>query len=145
MATKKDPCADYASTIKQFEYKEVKYLALKAALRNNVCEVYAIRRLSRSDRPSHRRFLCTNNVELLNSENGIRVLGFRRPTKLPPFDERKHNLIITWDIFMQDFRCLNMDDCYKTREYPINDCFWPFFNEVILPMRTGEKMDYMDT
>jgi hypothetical protein len=135
---------DYGETIKKYEYLEVRYGPLRTALLKSVCEVYVIRRHKKTGRPIHRRFFCTNSMELLNSDNGRNILGYRAPTNSLRYDPKKKNLIVTWDIMMQDWRCLNMDECYKTREYPING-FWEFFNEVILPMRTEEKMRFMDT
>jgi hypothetical protein len=64
--------------------------------------------------------LCTNSSELLNSTNGRSLFGFRPPKGLPPYDPKQKNLIITWDIFMMDYRCVNMDECYLVRSYPMN-------------------------
>jgi hypothetical protein len=134
----------YADTIKKYEYQPVLYGPLRVSLLRAVCEVYVIRRHKKTGRPIHRRFFCTACPEILNSDNGRNILGF-----IPPHENRwayhkKKNLIAVWDIMMQDWRLLNMDECYKTREYPVKG-FWEFFNEVILPMGAEEKMSYMDT
>lgn len=144
VTVQKPKTKSYNDTIKKYEYQEVSYGPLRVSLSRSVCEVYVIRRHKKTGRPIHRRFLCTTCPEILNSENGRKVLGY-----LPPIENRwamhkSKNLIAVWDIMMQDWRLLNMNECYKTREYPAKG-FWEFFNEVILPMKTQEKMIYMDT
>lgn len=140
----KKPEKTYNDTIKKYEYQEVSYGPLRVALLRSVCEVYVIRRHKKTGRPIHRRFLCTTSPEILNSENGRKVLGFIPATQNRWQLHKRKNLLAVWDIMMQDWRLLNMDECYKTREYPAKG-FWEFFNEVILPMKTQEKMIYMDT
>ncbi len=101
--------------------------SLDAKLRKSVCELFILRR--HRPVPGHhpknkniyfRRMLCTNSLELLNSFNGKMILGYLPPTRLPHFDPKKKNLIITWDIIMIDYRCINMDECNLVNEYPIN-------------------------
>lgn len=117
------------------------------ALRNNVCELFIKRRLYESGRPAFRRMLCTNSMALLNSNNGRRVLGYRRPKGLPPFNPRQKKLVITWDILMMDFRCVNYDECYLVSTYPIAQEreFWKTFNKVYLTMSPMEKLYFMDS
>ena len=111
----------------------------------NVCEISFFRRHPITYRPDFRKMLCTNSSSLLNSFNGRMVLGYRPPTQMPHFNPQQKNLIITWDILMIDYRCINMDECYLIKSYPANDTFWKFFNEKIYTMSTLEKMVYMDS
>ena len=126
------------------------YGALEATLLTHVCEIYVERRHPIEFRPSFRRMLCTNSANLLNSFNGRMVLGYRPPTRLPPFNPREKNLIITWDIIMIDYRCLNMDLCALVKKYPVDtkpnqDKFWKLFNSKFYPMPVEEKMMWMDS
>jgi len=74
-----------------------------------VCEVKFARRNPKPGRPASRRMLCTNNVQLLNSVEGRTVLNYRPPRQAPDYNPNQENLIITWDILMQDFRTINCD------------------------------------
>jgi hypothetical protein len=83
-------------------------------------------------------------MEILRSENGLRTLNYRGSLEPKKVNERSHNLVVTWDIFMQDYRNVSMDMCYLVQQMPADDTFWPFFNEKIYPMSPNEKMRYMD-
>lgn len=106
----------------------VGYSSLQAKLRKGVCELFIVRRhrpVRGHIRPTvtSRRMLCSNCPELLNSTLGVVNLAYRKPkhSDIPlHFDPRAKNLIITWDIVMQDYRCINMDECLLVGEYPVN-------------------------
>ena len=125
--------------------KRVTYSGLLLTLMNNVCEISFLRRHPITDRPDFRRMICTNSYSLLNSFNGKMVLAYRPPRQLPNFNPQQKNLIITWDILMIDYRCINMDECYLIKSYPANDTFWKHLNENIYTMSTLDKMVYMDS
>lgn len=96
--------------------------SLTSILRDNLCEIFIKhRRLPLANRPIFRRMLCTNSNEILRTFHGISRLGFRAPTKPPPFNASALNLIITWDILMKDHRCINLDDTFLIQKYPINE------------------------
>ena len=76
-------------------------------LKENVCEVKFNRRVPVQGQPPTRRMLCTNNFALLNSENGRLTLNYRPTARLPNYDPTIKDLIITWDIFMQNYRQIN--------------------------------------
>jgi hypothetical protein len=126
---------------------QTNYSQLEMALRNNVCELFIKRRIPVEGRPAFRRMLCSNSMSLLNSSNGRRVLGYRRPNGLPPFNPREKKLIITWDILMMDFRCINYNECYLVTTYPVSQAreFWKIFNKVYLNMTPNEKLYFMDS
>lgn len=126
---------------------QTNYSQLEMALRNNVCELFIKRRIPIKNRPAFRRMLCTNSMALLNSNNGRRVLGYRRPQGLPPFNPRQKKLIITWDILMMDFRCINYNECYLVTTYPVVQAreFWKTFNKIYLNMTPNEKLYFMDS
>lgn len=87
--------------------------------------------------------LCCNSQSLLNSLNGKTSLNYRAPKGPKKIDEVKHNVVVTWDIFMQDYRNVSMDACYLVNQFPANDSFWEYFNENIYPMTKNEKIFYM--
>ena len=118
---------------------------LDGLLNNNACEIVFLRRRPEraKGRPIFRRMLCSNSMEILNSENGIRSLNFRLPGP-KQVDESKHNLVVTWDIFMQDYRNVSMDACFLVKEIS-NEEFWDYYNKVLYPMPQSQKMQFMDT
>lgn len=126
--------------------KRIKRTELQRLLKSNVCDLLVVRRRPERapGRPELRQMLCTNSMELLRSENGLRVLNYSGSFEPKKVDERKHNLVVTWDIFMQDYRNVSMDLCYLVQKIPADDNFWKFFNENIFPMSPNEKMRYMD-
>lgn len=50
-----------------------------------------------------RTMTCTTCIPLLNSQEGLLYMHFRRPTKKAPYDPLPDNLIV-WDVLKQDFR-----------------------------------------
>ena len=77
---------------------------LLTLLKDNVCEVKFVRRVFKSGAPPTRRMLCTNSFTLLNSENGRLTLNFRPTSNFQDYNPAVKNLIIVWDIFMQNYR-----------------------------------------
>ncbi len=114
-------------------------------LLSNVCEVKFARRNPKPGRPASRRMLCTNNVQLLNSVEGRTVLNYRPPRQAPEYNPNQENLIITWDILMQDFRTINCDTVDLITTLEADETFWVYINEKIAPMSAGEKMAFMNT
>lgn len=141
--------AKYYTYGKEYNQALQRYSTLFNKLKNNVCILYILRRHRIKGMSSYRRMLCTNSYELLNSFNGKMVINFRPPVSRPPFDPRQKNLIITWDILMQDYRCVNMDECYLNYEYPVTtedqrNKFWDeMFNKTFYIMSTEEKNGWM--
>lgn len=123
------------------------YRGAFSALTNNVCELYILRRIRpKKGWKSYRKMLCTNNIPLLTSPNPHNILNFRSAqapgSKTALY--KAHNLIAVWDIIMQDYRCVNMDECYIVRTHPADESFWDAFNAEFLTMSTAEKLMYMD-
>tara|TARA_Y100000310_G_C20670305_1_gene809914 strand:- start:2056 stop:2433 length:378 start_codon:yes stop_codon:yes gene_type:complete len=118
---------------------------LKIMLLDKVCEVKFARRNPKPGRPASRRMLCTNNVQLLNSVEGRTVLNYRPPRQAPEYNPNQENLIITWDILMQDFRTINCDTVDLITTLEADETFWVYINEKIAPMSAGEKMAFMNT
>jgi|TARA_R110000851_G_scaffold284517_1_gene438074 hypothetical protein len=118
---------------------------LKIMLLDKVCEVKFARRNPKPGRPASRRMLCTNNVQLLNSVEGRTVLNYLPPRQAPAYNPNQENLIITWDILMQDFRTINCDTVDLITTLDADQTFWVYINEKIAPMSAGEKMAFMNT
>lgn len=123
---------------------KVSYGKMVNMLRNNVCEVKTSRRILVEGRPAHRRMLCTLCMPLLNSIDGRMSLNYKPPSHPAPYNPAQYNLIVVWDIFMQDWRCLNMDDCQLISFIPGNEEFWQYFNAKLRPMSSGQKQTFMD-
>jgi hypothetical protein len=88
--------------------------------------------------------LCTNSLTLLNSVEGRIALNYRRAIHMPHFNPDQKNLFITWDIFMQDYRCVSMEACQLLNTIPIAD-FWKFFNEKLAIMDAKQKITFMNS
>lgn len=119
---------------------------LLSILKNNVCEIKFSRRVFKPGSPATRRMLCTNSFTLLNSANGRLTLNYRPTSRLPNYDPTTKNLIITWDIFMQNYRQINFDgtvDLIKT--IPANEEFWKYFTTNLAGLTPAEKLQYQNT
>ena len=118
---------------------------LKSLLLNNVAEIKFLRRRPKAGAAATRRMLCTNSLSLLNSTEGRLALNYRRAIHMPKFDPNAKNIIITWDIFMQNYRCINMAACDLIQVIPANKEFWAFFNEKLAGMSAAQKMQFMNS
>lgn len=119
--------------------------SLLAVLRNNVCEIKFIRRKPKLGRSPFRRMLCTNANNLLLSVDGRLTLNYS-PAKGPPkYNHADQNVIVAWDVLMQDFRTINCLNVDLIRSVPSNDEFWNFFKREILPMTASQKVMFMDS
>lgn len=117
---------------------------LKALLERNVVELKYTRRVMKPDRPPTRRMLCTNNKQLLRSDPGRKLLNYSDPVKAnPQYNPRVHNLVIAWDILVQDFRCISVDNCDVVSMIEDQEDFWKYYNEVLYPMTPKQKTAFM--
>lgn len=123
--------------------------SLKALARTHVCEIKFRRRNPVAGKPLFRRMLCTSSPTLLNSLDGRLTLNFR-PTTPPPFrnpayNPDQYNLVILWDIFMQDYRAINMSFCNLVARVPANKEFWEYFNKELVKLRPNQKTAWMNS
>lgn len=127
--------------------KKIGRTELSRLLTNNVCEIVFVRRRPERarGRPETRKMICSNSMDLLNSHRGITALNFHLPRGPKMVDERVHNLVVVWDIFMQDYRNVSMESCYLMRKTPANDEFWKYYDEVLVHMEASDKMQFMDS
>ncbi len=88
--------------------------------------------------------LCTNSPVILNSLDGRLTLNFRPTSNPPPYDPDKYNLVIVWDILMQDYRSVNMSYCNLIAKIPATKVFWDYFKKEIYPKSQNEKKYWMD-
>lgn len=120
---------------------------LKTILEKNVAEIRFIRRRTKTGHPFERRMVCSNDKKFLNSSSGRITLNFRpvATTKPQPyFNRNAKNILNVWDIIMQDYRNINMDNCDLIQIIP-SDKFWDFFNKKLAILSPKEKMRYMDS
>lgn len=119
---------------------------LISMLKSNVCEIKFNRRVFKAGAPATRRMLCTNSFELLNSINGRLTLNYRPTSKLPNYDPTIKNLVITWDIFMQNYRNVNCDNGVEVlRTIPANEEFWNYFNANLAELTPEQKQNFQNT
>tara|TARA_R100000005_G_C4974215_1_gene186141 strand:+ start:89 stop:463 length:375 start_codon:yes stop_codon:yes gene_type:complete len=118
--------------------------ALLAELNNNVCEIRFMRRNPKEGSPSTRRMLACNNLNLLGSVNGRTVLNFKPSSSSPRYNTANENTIITWDVFMQNWRTINCDNVELLNTWS-EDQFWDVFNESFAPLSSDDKIAFMNT
>jgi hypothetical protein len=121
--------------------------ALAQLLMTNVVELRFRRRIEKAGFGDYRRMLCTNDKGLLMSQLGRNILNFEPATQLPKFNPAQKNLVITWDIFMQNYRCINCNDVETIaviQTSPDPKAWWQYFNESILPIPANQKAAFMN-
>jgi hypothetical protein len=89
--------------------------------------------------------LCTKSYSLLNSTNGRVTLNYRPPTNPPQVNEAKDNIITVWDILIQDYRNISMNQCDLIEQIPATEEFWKYFNDNIYPMSSDQKINFINT
>jgi len=123
---------------------KVSLATLKNLLLNNVVEIKFSRRRPKPGYPPSRRMLCTNSLPLLYSPEGRIALNYRRAINVPKFNPNAKDLLITWDVLMQDYRCVNMAACNMLNLIPVAQ-FWNFFNNKLSLMSAGDKVRFMNS
>ena len=117
---------------------------LRGLLLGNVVDVRFARKTPKPGYPPTRRMLCTNSHQLLSSPDGRVTLNYVPPKGSKQVNEQTNNIVVTWDILMQNYRCVNTAQCDMITSIPIDE-FWDYFNEHLAPLSTGDKVNYMNT
>jgi hypothetical protein len=120
---------------------------LKVLLENNVLEIKFKRRRPKPGAPATRRMLCTNSPVILKSEPGRETLNYKQGYSSLNYSPTGKNLVIAWDIFKQDYRCISVDNCELISQIPVSGDgseFWEYFNNTLYPMTPGEKSTFFN-
>ena len=117
-------------------------------LQTNAAELRFLRRIEKPGFGDYRRMLCTTDKKLLLSAPGKRILNYVPPTSSLKYDPASKNLVVAWDIFMQNFRMINCNDVeviavIKTSPDP--QPFWKYFYERLADMSAQHKARFMNT
>jgi hypothetical protein len=89
--------------------------------------------------------LCTNAQTVLNSVDGRVTLNYKPAVRGLRYNPDQKNIVIVWDIFMQDYRCVSCDSCDLITSIPAGPTFWKYFRENLAKMTTAQKVAYMDS
>ena len=122
--------------------------ALWMLLQTNAAELRFRRRIEKPGFNDYRRMLCTNDQRLLLSAPGKRVLNYVPATGSLKYDPSSKNLVVCWDLFMQNYRMINCNDVeviavIKTSPDP--NPFWKYFYERLAAMSAASKSSFMNT
>mgnify|MGYP003328847587 CR=1 FL=1 len=118
---------------------------LVSMLNQKILEVKYTRRIPKPGSAMTRRMLCTNNQQVLMSENGLSVLNYRPTGGVPKHNHSMHNTIPVWDILVQDYRTISADNCDVITVFEPDDSWWRYFNESILPMSADQKLTFLNS
>ena len=124
----------------------VSQTALTALLNKNAVELRFLRRRPIAGSPPTRRMLATNDTILLNSTEGRVALNFKPASGRLKFNPQQKGLVLTWDIFMQDYRLVPSESVEVVSVIPTTppDEFWKYFSEVLSKMSATDKQQFMD-
>lgn len=123
--------------------------SLKSILQTNVAEIKFTRRRPKLGGFDTRRMLCTNCRMFLNTFSAREVFHFTPPTQPPRYDDISKGLVIAFDLIMQQYRAINAMTADVITVLPVYDEkliqeFWVYFNKNILPLKTKQKVDFMN-
>lgn len=122
---------------------KVSLVTLTNLLQQNVLEIKFLRRRQVPGKPPTRRMLCTSNDALLKSEPGRKLLNYRDPVKKVQYNPSGKNITIVWDILVQDFRAISVDECEVLAMIESQEEFWKYYNDVLFPMTPEQKTAFM--
>ena len=122
--------------------------ALQSLLNVNAAELRFRRRIEKPGFKDYRRMLCTSDKRLLESAVAKRIFRFESTIGNLKYNPASKNLVLTWDIFMCNWRMVSCDDVdviavIKTSPDPSE--FWKYFNERIANMSATQKALFMNT
>ena len=131
---------------------------LKQMLLNHVIEL-KYQRKHPTQSSNTRRMFCTGaypnfqNSQFLASIGAQSALGFRYPKGASPYPPKGYNpdeknLVVTYDIFMQDYRNIYVYRCNSIRAFPVDtknniENFWEYFNNNIANMSQQDKIEFL--
>ena len=120
--------------------------ALTKLLEKNAVELRFLRRRPIAGSPPTRRMLATNDGMLLNSAAGKTALNFRPASGRLKINPTQKGLVLTWDIFMQDYRLVPAESVDVVSVIPTTppEEFWKYFSEVLSRMSSTDKELFMD-
>lgn len=120
---------------------------LHQLLVSNVVELKFTRRNPKPNRPPTRRMLASLNPNILDSERGRTVFNFKSPTDYSAYNPNSHNLIVVFDLFMQNWRAIPTQSVEVIQVLPSDPVeeFWTYFSEVLSKMSADQKAAFMDT
>jgi len=128
------------------------YGGILKLLNNNVAEFVFRRRHPKQAGYSsmYRRIFCTLDRNLLNSIGGRTGLHFTPPTQPPVYIAAQHNLIVVWDIIMQDWRSIPLEALEAVNIIPSHtkqqqDEFWKIFEVQFKAMTRSGKKQWMNS
>ena len=122
--------------------------SLSRLLMTNAVELRFRRRHKKPGYKDFRRMLCTNDRALLLSTPGKRILHFVPTHDHLKYDPASKNLIVAWDIFLQNWRMINCDDVdvvAMIKTSPDSLEFWNYFNDQLVKMSARHKANFMNT
>jgi len=123
---------------------KVSLSTLRTIAQNNVAEIKFFRRRPKPGYPPTRRMLCTTSFLLLNSTEGRLTLNYKPTSRPPKFNPTQKDLLIVWDIFMQDYRCVNATACNLIATIPANKEFWKYFSTKLFKLTPQQKIAFMN-
>ena len=123
---------------------KVSLSTLRTIVQNNVAEIKFFRRRPKTGYPPTRRMLCTTSFPLLNSTEGRLTLNYKPTSRPPRFNPTQKDLLIVWDIFMQDYRCVNAAACNLIATIPANKEFWKYFSTKLHKLTPQQKIAFMN-
>lgn len=119
---------------------------LMQLLQQHVVELRFRRRHLKEGFNVQRRMLCTNDSLMLNSEAGKRILHYIPPTKPKKYNPLSKNLVVAYDIFMQQYRTIDVNSCDIIAVIATKppDKWWEYFDKNVRQMTTERKLVFMN-
>ena len=120
---------------------------LELLAKGHAIELRFKRRHEKPGWKDHRRMLGTTDMLLLKSKAGRGILNFVPSYGQLPYNAAAHNLVILYDIFMQNWRAVSCEevDVIAVIKTTPPEKFWEYFNNFLSKMTPQQKLSFMNT
>jgi hypothetical protein len=121
--------------------------SLRQLLESNVVELKFTRKKIVPGRTPTRRMLASLNQTILDSNLGRTIFNFKAPTSQPAYNADSHDLVVVFDMFMQQWRAIPANTTEIIRVIPSDPAedFWTYFNDVLSKMSGDQKAAFMNS
>ena len=120
--------------------------ALHQVLESGVVEIKFVRRNPKPGGVTTRRMLASLSIPILDSEAGRTVFRFTPPSGPSAYNATEKNLVMGFDIFIQNWRAIPADSTEIVRILPTEpEEFWAYFYENLAKMTADQKAAFMNS
>lgn len=101
------------------------------------------RRRPKPEFNAYRRMVASTCYDILMSNEGRMTLNYRPTNGQPAYNPYEYNLIPVWDLLVQDYRMIPVDEV-EIDYFVEAEHFWQIFKYTLAPMTGEQKTNWMN-